>query len=416
MASPHFANTGRFVTSLSVAPVWHFVDTQDQLDAAVDALVGGIGPVAVDAERASGYRYGNRAYLIQFFRSGTDAFLVDPRQFASLGQIQTALGHEEWIFHAASQDLPCLADEGLIPSTVFDTELAARLLGMPRVGLGYVVHDLLGIELEKAHSAADWSTRPLPREWLDYAALDVTLLPELRTQLTELLAQTEKTEIARQEFDALLSWTPKPAHPEPWRRLSGLHHVTHPRNLAIARELWRAREELARERDIAPSRLLPDSSIVKVSLEPPRSASHLASIKAFHGRASRSELPRWWDAIYAGKTTEDLPTKRLVGSRELPPHRTWSLKFPEADARLKAARSAVSELSQVVNIPLENLLTPDTLRRLCWDPPAQITKSSIQAQLLSLGARPWQASLNGPVIADALKALDSGEGESDSDT
>ena len=394
------------MTSQPVSPVWHFVDTQEALDVAVDALLAASGPVGVDAERASGYRFGNRAYLIQFYREGTDAFLIDPRKFSSLAQVQDALGDEEWIFHAASQDLPCLADEGLIPKVIFDTELAARLLGMPRVGLGFVVHDLLGFELEKAHSAADWSTRPLPDAWLYYAALDVTLLPQLRAEIGTLLDETEKGEIARQEFAALLEWTPKPEHPEPWRRLSGLHHVTHPRNLAIARELWNARDALARERDIAPGRLLPDSSIVKVSLEPPRSASHLASMKSFHGRASRSELPRWWDAIYLGKTTEDLPTKRYIGTRDLPPHRTWAQKYPEADARLKAARTAVTALSEHVNIPLENLLSPDTLRRVCWEPPADLTEANVDAQLRSLGARPWQAQLNSAVIARALSATD----------
>lgn len=384
--------------------VWHYIDTQEGLDGAVAALESGHGPIAVDAERASGYRYGNRAYLIQFFREGSDAYLVDPREFDTLEPLQAALANEMWIFHAASQDLPCLADEGLVPTEIFDTELAARLLGMPRVGLGSVVEELLGISLAKAHSAADWSTRPLPEAWLEYAALDVTLLPQLQAIIDALLKENSKDEIARQEFASTLAWTPKPEHPEPWRRISGLHAVTSQRGLAIARELWLARESLARERDIAPGRLLPDASIVKVSLEPPRSASHLAGMRSFHGRASRSELPRWWDAIFSGKTTEELPAKRFAGSRDLPAHRTWAQKFPEADARLKSARAALSELSELVNIPLENLLTPDTLRRLCWEPPENPDAESIAHQLSVLGARPWQAELTAPVLAQAFVA------------
>lgn len=384
-------------------PAWHFIDTQDQLASALTALRAGSGPVGVDAERASGFRYGNRAYLVQFFREGSDAFLIDPTAFDSLQAVQEALGDEEWIFHAASQDLPCLAEEGLAPSSLFDTELAARLLGMPKVGLGTVVGELLDIELEKAHSAADWSTRPLPESWLEYAALDVTLLPQLRDRLSTLLSEQSKAEFARQEFDSLRNWSPKVEHPEPWRRLSGLHHVTHPRNLAIARELWLARDALARDRDTAPGRLLPDSSIVRVATEPPRSASHLAGMKSFHGRASRSELPRWWDAIYRGKTTEDLPTKRLVGTRDMPPHRTWAQKFPEADARLKHARTAITELAEKMSIPLENLLTPDTLRRVCWQPPATLSAIAIEDELRALGAREWQAQLTAPEIAQAFE-------------
>lgn len=399
---PLFVSIRRRVTEQTHAYDWHYIDTPEGLATAVTALESGYGPIAVDAERASGYRYGNRAYLIQFYREGSDAYLVDPREFDTLAPLQAALSNEVWIFHAASQDLPCLADEGLVPTEIFDTELAARLLGMPRVGLGSVVEELLGISLAKAHSAADWSTRPLPDAWLEYAALDVTLLPRLQVIIDALLKENSKEEIARQEFASTLAWTPKPEHPEPWRRISGLHAVTSQRGLAIARELWLARESLARDRDIAPGRLLPDASIVRVSLEPPRSASHLGGMKSFHGRASRSELPRWWDAIFSGKTTEDLPAQRFTGSRELPPHRTWAQKYPEADARLKSGRTALSELSETVKIPLENLLTPDTLRRLCWEPPEVATAESITSRLSTLGARPWQAELAGPIIAQAF--------------
>lgn len=390
------------------APVWHLVETQTDFERAVEQLSAGVGPVGVDAERASGFRYGNRAYLVQFYREEAGAFLFDPRSLESFDPLQQSLSEEEWIFHAASQDLPCLVDEGLVPSHIFDTELAARLLGMPRVGLATVVEELLGVSLAKAHSAADWSTRPLPSSWLDYAALDVTLLPSLRTALSLRLDDAQKTEIAQQEFDALLRWKPKPEHPEPWRRLSGLHKVTQPRALAIARELWIARDELARERDTAPGRLLPDSSIVAVALEPPRSQSHLASMKTFHGRTSRSELPRWWEALYRGKTTENLPAKRAQGTREMPTHRLWSQRFPEADARLKTARSELTALSEALQIPLENLLTPETLRRVAWDPPAHLSAAAIADVLTTREARPWQAELTAECIAEAFLLAENG--------
>lgn len=391
------------MTNEPEAPVWHLVETQTDFEEAVERLNAGVGPVGVDAERASGFRYGNRAYLVQFYREGAGAFLFDPQALPLLDSLQRSLGGEEWIFHAASQDLPCLVDEGLVPSHIFDTELAARLLGMPRVGLATVVEELLGVSLAKAHSAADWSTRPLPNSWLDYAALDVTLLPSLREALNARLEAAHKADIAQQEFEAVLQWKPKPEHPEPWRRLSGLHKVTQPRALAIARELWLARDALARERDTAPGRLLPDSSLIAVALEPPRSLSHLASMKTFHGRTSRSELPRWWDAIYRGKVTADLPAKRLQGTREIPPHRLWAQRFPEADARLKAARAELNILSEEVHIPLENLLTPETLRRVAWEPPGDFSSASIAGALATLGARPWQRNLASERIAQAFR-------------
>src|SRR5262249_60444682 len=93
------------------------------------------------------------------------------------------------LIHPASRDLPCLADLGYRPRLLFDTELAGRLLGYPRVGLGTLVESVLGLALEKSHSAADWSTRPLPEEWLRYAALDVEVLVELRDALAQQLAE-----------------------------------------------------------------------------------------------------------------------------------------------------------------------------------------------------------------------------------
>src|SRR6266542_2663483 len=125
-------------------------------------FAAGEGPVAVDAERASGYRYTHRAYLVQLRRAGVGTVLIDPLPLDDLSVLGTAIADAEWVLHAASQDLPCLAERGMRPSRLFDTELAARLAGMERVGLAALTETLLGYTLEKHHSAADWSTRPLP--------------------------------------------------------------------------------------------------------------------------------------------------------------------------------------------------------------------------------------------------------------
>ena len=143
-------------------------------------IAAGEGPVAIDAERASGYRYGQRAYLVQVRREGAGTWLIDPVGCPDLTPLDEAIGAAEWILHAATQDLACLAEVGLRPRQLFDTELAARILGLPRVGLAAVVEHYLGLSLAKEHSAVDWSTRPLPEPWLRYAALDVEVLDELR--------------------------------------------------------------------------------------------------------------------------------------------------------------------------------------------------------------------------------------------
>ena len=368
---------------------------------AVRRLADGEGPIAVDAERASGFRYSQRAYLIQMYRRGAGTFLFDPPEIPDFSPLEEAIHAEEWVLHAASQDLACLREVGLDPDRIFDTELAARLLGMPRVGLASVVEELLDIKLAKEHSAADWSTRPLPQAWLKYAALDVELLVDVRDRLVERLAETGKADLAAQEFEAVLRKEAKPPAAEPWRRLSGIHAMRNPRNLAVARELWLARDARASELDIAPGRMVPDSSILVAAKALPQTRRALADLREFTGRASRSELDRWWSAIERGLSTDQLPAVR-VPTDSPPPPRAWSMRNPEADARLRLARAGIIEVAQQIDMPVENLLTPDHLRRVAWNPPAESTEEAVGSALAALGARPWQVAATAQIIADAF--------------
>jgi ribonuclease D len=379
----------------------HVIATREEYLDAVDAIAAGHGPIAIDAERASGYRYSQRAYLIQIFRRGAGTFLFDPPAIGSFAELNDAIGDEEWILHAASQDLTCLREIGLSPTRIYDTELAARLAGLPRVGLGTVVEDLLGIHLAKEHSAADWSTRPLPQAWLVYAALDVELLVDLREKMGELLEADGKTFIADQEFASVALRDFTIVRVEPWRRLTGLASIRGQRGLAVARELWIARDEYAREIDTAPGRLVPDAALTAAAKALPATKRDLAAIKEFTGRASRSQLDRWWAAVERGMATTDLPATRAPGE-SIPAPRTWSDRNPDADKRLKAARAALTELSEFFHIPLENLLTPDTLRRLAWSPPEPLTVETISSTLAESGARPWQVDVTAQKILVAF--------------
>lgn len=377
------------------------IDTREEYLAAVDAVASGTGPIAIDAERASGYRYSQRAYLVQLHREGTGTLLFDPPAIGRLDELADVIRAEEWVLHAASQDLPSLRELGLDPTRIFDTELGARLAGLPRVGLGTVLEELLGVRLAKAHSAADWSTRPLPQPWLVYAALDVDHLIELRNAVAGILKAQGKSDIATQEFAAVLEKQPKPGPPDPWRRLSGLHTLKTKREFAIARSLWFARDELARELDTAPGRLLPDASIVAATQALPATRNGLATLKTFVGRASRTQLARWWRAIEHGAATDDLPEIR-VNDGSLPPARAWSDRNPEADRRLRLARAALADLSSDLAIPLENVLTPELLRRLAWSPPEPATAEAIGEFLDEAGARPWQIDATVQLIAGAF--------------
>lgn len=376
------------------------ISDRAEFEKACLSLSRGRGPVAVDVERASGFRYSQRAYLVQVFRRDAGVFLFDPPAVGDFADLQDVIGDEEWVFHAASQDLPSLHELGLIPSRIFDTELASRLLGSDGFGLAAVVEHALGISLAKAHSAADWSTRPLPQPWLEYAALDVVHLVDVEDVLARELAEADKTEIAEQEFHATLTKEPKPPRAEPWRRLSGLHKVRGARQLAVARELWTAREDYAKEIDVSPGRLVPDRSLLAAILAAPESKTALSAVKAFNGRASRTQLDRWWAAIERGRATDELPRER-VPSDALPPPRAWADRNPEADLRLKAARPVVEAIAEELHMPTENLLTPEHLRRVAWQPP-DLTADAVGEALSALGARPWQVAHTAQKIAAAF--------------
>jgi len=379
------------------------IEDPQALAGAATALARDHGPVAVDAERASGYRYGQRAYLIQLRRAGAGTFLIDPIACPDLGPIIAAISGCEWVLHAASQDIPCLAELGLRAETIFDTELAGRLLGHPRVGLGTIVEHVLGLSLEKGHSAADWSVRPLPEPWLRYAALDVEVLIDLRDALERELEAAGKLEWARQEFAAVVAAPLPGPRVDPWRRASGLHRVRRPRQLAIVRALWETRDRMAAARDLAPGRVLPDAAIIEAALAAPATPDALADIPVFGGRSTRRSIDVWFTAIEAARALPDsaLPPSHVTAPGP-PPPRSWPDRDPAAAARLSALRAVVGELAEAHRVPVENLLAPEAVRRLAWTPPAGSTVEAVHEALQILGARPWQIGLTAVPIAAAL--------------
>jgi ribonuclease D len=386
------------------------IDTEDGFADALARLADGTGPVAIDAERASGYRYSARAYLIQLRREGSGTALIDPIAFASMAPLQAALDGAEWILHAATQDLPCLAEVGLLPTSLFDTELAGRLLGYPRVGLATLVETILGQSMRKEHSAVDWSRRPLPEPWLEYAALDVEVLLELRGVMKQELEESGKSEWARQEFENLLGFEPT-VRVEPWRRTSQLHRVRGRRALAAVRAMWETRNAIAAERDITPGRILPDAAIIEAALALPTDRASLLRTKGFHGRGAERYAARWVAALTeARELPEDELPQRAPRGDGPPLPRTWAEKDPVAAKRLALARHAMAALAEERNVPAENLLTPDYLRRVLWSPPATREPAAlvteVGAALAAYGARPWQVELTAAMLAGAILGAD----------
>ncbi|MBM6403968.1 ribonuclease D [Phycicoccus sp. CSK15P-2] len=376
------------------------VESERGLDEVARAVASGVGPVAIDAERASGYRYGQRAYLVQLRREGAGTWLVDPVAVPDLSPVDDAIGAAEWILHAATQDLACLAEVGLRPRQLFDTELAARILGLPRVGLAAVVERYLGLRLAKEHSAVDWSTRPLPDPWLRYAALDVEVLGELRNLMGVDLASQDKDEWARQEFAALLSWAPV-ERVDPWRRTSGINTLRQRRAIGIVRELWYARDAIARERDISVGRVLPDASLVEIAKASPRSPEDLPR----GHRAIQRYGRQWVEAV--GRAHEipegELPLRSLPSDGP-PPPRVWGDKNPVAAERLGATRALLTAFAEEHTIPVENVCSPDPLRRVVWTPPGDHDAETFTEALRGYGVRPWQAEIVAPMLVATFAA------------
>jgi len=379
------------------------IETATDLTAYCAAIAAGTGPVAIDAERASGYRYSQRAYLIQVRREGAGTGLIDPIPFGDLTELNDAIGSAEWILHAATQDLACLAEVGLRPHRLFDTELAGRLLNLPRVGLATLVEQYFGESMAKEHSAVDWSTRPLPDSWLEYAALDVEVLVELRELLAAELAATGKLGWAEGEFEALLSFTGPPRREEPWRRTSGIHRARGRRALAVVRSVWEARDEIAQRRDTSPGRILPDASILELAASPPRSLAELKDMRIMRNRGPRRFVDEWLSAVDAALTLpeSELPTG-AARSEGPPPPRVWNDKNPAAAGRLGRCREQVTKIASETDLPAENLISPAIVRLLAWSPPSPADAGGVTEALLAAGARPWQAELVAGPLAEAL--------------
>jgi ribonuclease D len=380
------------------------IESEEAFRLALLELAKGAGPFAVDAERASGYKYSARAYLIQIKRNGGGLHLIDPIPFGPGHQLfielNELLNTDEVILHASTQDLPCLRELGIHPKLLFDTELGGRIAGLPRVGLGPLLEAHLGVLLAKEHSAVDWSVRPLPLDWLNYAALDVELLIELRNIIAQLLLAAKKLPWAEAEFAAILAAPPSPPRVDPWRRTSGMHKIRKRNQLAVIRSLWNVRNQIAESLDVSPGKLLNDNAIVELSLNPPTNKREFDKVLRPIGLRPRwkENLDTWLAAIASAVALPETeyPELRAAGD-SMPPTKIWKERFPEKYAPFTHARAAVELRAAELNIPVENLISPEVIRKLVWKLSTDVAKDAIE-----LGARPWQVAEIADLVSAAL--------------
>ncbi|MCF4006506.1 HRDC domain-containing protein [Corynebacterium uropygiale] len=382
-----------------------FCDAQG-FERAATLLRRGHGPLAVDTERASGFRYDDRAFLIQLHRQDSGIILIDPEghreEFRRI--LSPVLSTIPWIIHAAHTDLPCLAWLGCYPPELIDTELGGRLAGIDRVNLSHMCALLLGHSLAKGHGAEDWSQRPLPEEWLRYAALDVALLLDLADAVTVLLESQGRWECARQEFEYVRRTHAGITAPEPssWRDLKGVDSLKSPRQLAVAKALWTAREKEARRRDIAHGRVLSSKALLEIARNCPHTLEEMRHVKGVRRRAAV-----WLDVTNRAlsKPSRSYPRPAQRDHEGAPSVKTWKRFFPESYAPFAKLKSEMGRQAASQGFPADNVLSPALLRDLGWEiyHNKQIsTPFGACAFLREHGARPWQVNFAAPVLARVL--------------
>lgn len=379
--------------------------TNAEIESVIAELAHGHGEFALDTERAMGIRYSNRAYLVQIKRREGPIFLIDPvgieDRLEPLGEVM----HGEWILHAADQDLPSLRELGFEPTRVFDTEIAGLILGYAHVSLQAMVADVLGIALSKEHSNSDWSQRPLAPELRDYAALDVELLHELKDALTLQLKDAGRYEWFEQECEEVRTREPAPQPSQPWRKIARQHGIKDRRALAMVEQLYIARDDLAREADLAPGKILPNKVLGELAARKPRSRADIAQSPLMRSRARAKYVDSWWTAIEKAWSLpeEELPQRRFLDpNREpYPPVNRWSHSKPEAFERWTVGREALFAFADELGIRQDVLLKPAIQKLVAWT--GWRNEADLRRKLQKAGARPWQIGLVAPVIDAAVK-------------
>lgn len=382
------------------------IDTPEALSTAARALAGGTTPVALDVERAQGFRWGHSPYLIQIRREGVGTFLVDTHALPDLSALSPALT-ATWLLHDAEQDIHNLREVGLDTTDLFDTMVAARLLGFDRFSLAALCERLLGLAIVKDHQASDWSVRPLPTDWLRYAALDVEFLTELHRHLATALHDAGRWQWAQEEFARVLA-EPAPApKPDKWRSVKGIGRLRTRRELATLKALWETRDRLAERIDLAPGRLVRNSALLTAAQRPPRNRRALLAISDFRSPNARQFTDEWLRTLGAVALLheDDLPPKRVpLPPGAIPDLRHWQRQDPEAWARLEAVRTAVASIADGLGMEPEVVLEPRVQRFLCWAPldAGKPVSDAVRTRLEESRARRWQIDLTADALTRAL--------------
>lgn len=407
------------------------LDSPEHIAAAGRALAAGTGPIAIDTERASAFRYDDRAFVIQLRRRGTETFLIDPEaEPSATRRLSQVVNQSEWVLHAAHTDLPCLLALGWTPPAIHDTQVAAQILGKKRIGLSAMLEDYFDIVVPKDKGNADWSRRPLSPAMLNYAALDVEWLVELSETALNDVADAGRIDWYTQECAHILA-TATPLAYNDWTGLKGLNSVRRTSARKLAHDLWEKRDQIARQRDISPESILRSRDLISIAggAEDNRAAA-LRELK-MSLRRSRAHLPSrthkhfieaFSDALSSAPSDLEMEQYRApqyCGPR-IPDHKLWPEEFPRAAAYADAILNTALDLADALEIRLDTIATRKNLRKAAWacwlfedsgEYPNAADPIACWEELLGdswagLGLRPWQVELlldaAVPAVADVF--------------
>jgi ribonuclease D len=366
---------------LPAKPTARYIDRADEADELLEDLRG-VAEIALDTEGASFHRFLDRIYLLQISTRTAD-IIIDPLAAGPLPGITAILADPavEVVFHDADYDLRLLRqDYGVRALNIFDTRVAAQLLGIRSFGLAALLEKYFDVRLEKKYQRADWSLRPLTQAMLEYAVLDTHYLLPLRDRLREELEKLGRWEWAREEFARVEADHAAAESDDPtaaFFRVKGARDLTR-RELAILRELVPWRDSVARRLDRATFRVAGNDILLEIARTRPHTIDELSRIRivprVLVERSGRDIL----DAVRAGEAVPESELPRF------PRGQRWA-RDPDYEARVDELRRIRESAAARLNMDPGVLCSRDRLEAI-----ARVQPRTIEELRAVPGLRNWQ--------------------------
>jgi len=370
-----------------------YIDSSEAADKFL-ASIAGARALALDTEGASFHRYVDRIYLLQLSTERRHA-IIDPLKVGSPDRLGALLESRdvEVVFHDADYDLRLLhQDYGWRVTNIFDTRVAAQLLGIKAFGLAALLESFFGVRLDKKHQRADWSMRPLPGDMLEYAAQDTMHLLQLRQRLEDALDKKGRLQWAREEFERLegTQWDDV-EEGTGFLRIKGARDLTR-RELAILRELVAWRDGVAKELDRSTFRVAGNEVLFTLAREAPATAQAVAGVKGLSRLVVSKHSKAILDAVARGQAVPEADLPRF------PRGPRWA-RDPDYEDRVSALKSVRDRVATDLELDPGVLCPRDRLEAVARRKPESVEELADVPEL-----RRWQVEVLGEQLIGALRS------------